>query len=157
MHQVCLCLFCLDVRQSADASMVAECLCRGLEKMSSICAAKGRTPPRKMIIWVPWQLTIYHVHFLASCQLDSLCTLLEADNCVRENKNNTILKLLSWLLLQKGMECTGILFGRVGHTHGPLGALSFPCMMLIVWSTLNCLEHPVRSNLWGPEPCNALR
>ena len=48
----------------------------------------------------------------------------EADNCPRENKNNSTLKFLCWILLQKGFEITGILFGRVGHTHGSLGSLA---------------------------------
>lgn len=45
----------------------------------------------------------------------------KADNCVRENKNQTLIKTLCWLLLQKGLELTGVLFHRVGHTHGSLG------------------------------------
>lgn len=45
----------------------------------------------------------------------------EADNCPRENKNQYMLKMLSWMLLQKGLELTGLFFHRVGHTHAHLG------------------------------------
>lgn len=47
----------------------------------------------------------------------------EADNCPRENKNQYMLKMLSWMLLQKGLELTGLFFHRVGHTHAHLGYL----------------------------------
>lgn len=48
----------------------------------------------------------------------------KADNCVRENKNNSTLKMMCYILHQRGLECTGLLFGRVGHTHGALGVLA---------------------------------
>lgn len=45
------------------------------------------------------------------------------DNTVKESKNNTVYKLLSFILLQKGLELVGICMSRVGHTHGCLGIL----------------------------------
>ena len=50
--------------------------------------------------------------------------LREADNCVRENKNGPMLKFLSYLVATQKMDLTSISFGRVGHTHGPLGVLA---------------------------------
>ena len=59
---------------------------------------------------------------LAAITFSGLNTL-EADNTVRESKNQTMFKWLAFLLLQKGLELTGVLFHRVGHTHCQLGAL----------------------------------
>lgn len=42
---------------------------------------------------------------------------------MRESKNQTVLKWLAWMLLQKGLELTGVCFHRVGHTHGLIGRL----------------------------------
>lgn len=48
----------------------------------------------------------------------------EADNTVRENKNNCCLKMLCSILGKNLMSCAGMFFARTGHTHGPLGFLS---------------------------------
>ena len=45
----------------------------------------------------------------------------KADNCPRENKNNTILNWMSFVTGTCKMRLTSLNFGRVGHTHGPLG------------------------------------
>lgn len=50
--------------------------------------------------------------------------IAEADNTVRESKNQTMLKWLPYMLLQKGLQLCGICFHRVGHTHGSLGVLT---------------------------------
>lgn len=42
---------------------------------------------------------------------------------MKESKNNTMFKLLSYILLQKGLEMVGVCMSRVGHTHGCLGTL----------------------------------
>ena len=47
----------------------------------------------------------------------------KVDNTVKECKNNSFLKWLCWLLLQKGLDMTGVCMARVGHTHGSLGSL----------------------------------
>lgn len=54
LHNICLCLYCLDVRQSADASMVIECMCRALEQMSTICERMRVATPKKILLWVSW-------------------------------------------------------------------------------------------------------
>lgn len=51
------------------------------------------------------------------------CLVIQADNCVRENKNNTILKFIAVLLAKRRFALGALLFSAVGHTHGPLGAL----------------------------------
>ena len=47
----------------------------------------------------------------------------EADNCPRENKNNNVIKFMSWLVSSQRMRVTSMLFSRVGHTHNALGFL----------------------------------
>ena len=47
---------------------------------------------------------------------------LEVDNTVRESKNQTMMKMMSWMLLQKGLQLTGLMMSRVGHTHSTLGS-----------------------------------
>ena len=49
--------------------------------------------------------------------------LHEVDNTVKECKNNTVMKMMAWLLLQKGLQFTGLMMSRVGHTHSTLGSL----------------------------------
>ena len=48
----------------------------------------------------------------------------KVDNTVKEGKNNTVLKALSFALLQRGLEFTALMMSRVGHTHNSLGALA---------------------------------
>lgn len=48
---------------------------------------------------------------------------IKADNCVRETKNQHCLKLAAWLLAKGKCRLAALLFSRVGHTHGSLGAL----------------------------------
>lgn len=76
LHAVLLTLHVIDVRQSGDAAMVIECLSQDLEQMYKVCREQGKQPPRRILCWV--------------------------DNTVKECKNNSFLKWLCWLLLQKG-------------------------------------------------------
>lgn len=46
----------------------------------------------------------------------------KADNTVRETKNNGCLKMMALLLAKNKMDFAGLLFPRVGHSHGALGA-----------------------------------
>ena len=46
---------------------------------------------------------------------------IKADNCVRENKNSSVLKLLAFILRQRGLQISGLLCHRVGHTHTAIG------------------------------------
>ena len=54
LHNICLCLYALDVRQSADGSMVAECLAKALDKMKEICDAKQKPYPKRILLWDIW-------------------------------------------------------------------------------------------------------
>ena len=58
--------------------------------------------------------------------IGSLCATThipdQVDNTVRESKNQTVMKLMSWLLVQKGLQLTGLIMSRVGHTHSTLGS-----------------------------------
>ena len=49
----------------------------------------------------------------------------QADNCIRENKNNTVLKWAAYTTCTNKFDLTAALFSRVGHTHGALGDLDF--------------------------------
>lgn len=66
-------------------------------------------------------ILLYIVHPTNACSGGD--DFAKVDNTVKESKNNTIMKLMAWLLLQKGLELTGLLMSRVGHTHSTLGAL----------------------------------
>ena len=46
----------------------------------------------------------------------------KCDNTVRENKNNGCLKMMALLLAKSKMDFVSVLFPRVGHSHGSLGA-----------------------------------
>ena len=50
-------------------------------------------------------------------------SLAEADNTVRENKNQTVLGYLMYLSATKGFRVTNLTSSRVGHTHNRLDAL----------------------------------
>ena len=47
--------------------------------------------------------------------------LPQADNCPRENKNNSVLKWMCYITATLKMSVSALQFARVGHTHGPLG------------------------------------
>lgn len=66
----------------------------------------------------------------------------EADNTVREAKNNTLFKFLAYLQLQKGLDLTGALMSRVGHTHSSLGIQEELTTLL-----LNCFSSLFTSGL----------
>lgn len=51
-HNVIMTLHVIDVRVAGDASMVAECLSRDLEKVVRICRELGKEPPRRILLWV---------------------------------------------------------------------------------------------------------
>lgn len=47
--------------------------------------------------------------------------MAEADNTSRENKNNTVLLYLAFLVERFGFRVSGLMTLRVGHTHSVLG------------------------------------
>ena len=47
----------------------------------------------------------------------------QADNTVRENKNQIMIKYLSWLVATKGLKLASLQSSRVGHTHNRLDAV----------------------------------
>ena len=54
-HQICFCLYCLDVRQSSDASM------------ATICAERGVSPRRKILVMVSWMRFLNEQFAYCSC------------------------------------------------------------------------------------------
>ena len=47
--------------------------------------------------------------------------VVQVDNTVRENKNQTCLLYLSYLVASHGFRVCALLNARVGHTHNRLG------------------------------------
>ena len=144
MHNVALCMYCIDVRQATDASMVVEALARGLEKMWEICKGQGKPGPKRILIWeswFKWKFCFFNVgHSIMMLNNNNKLSFhgfwpTEADNTVREAKNNTLFKFLSFLQLQKGLDLTGAIMSRVGHTHSSLGTQDGLTTLL-----LNCLS-----------------
>ena len=45
------------------------------------------------------------------------------DNTVRENKNQTVIQYVAWLVGKLNQRCAGMMFSVVGHTHDILGTL----------------------------------
>lgn len=94
----------------------------------------------------------------------------KADNCVRENKNNTVLKWACYMVAAGKLDLCSALFSRVGHTHGSLGVWDctlwvwfrelFPRVFQTIWmesfdsalsSSENCFGWfllQLRSTLW---------
>ena len=64
------------------------------------------------------------------CSFPFALNYVEADNCVRETKNQWNLKMGAYLLATGKTRLFSLLFGRVGHMHGSLGALvEFICFV----------------------------
>ena len=59
-HGCCLCLYPVDVRQSADGSMVVESIAKTLEHCKSLYNAKGREMPRRIFLIAPRLVKAYH-------------------------------------------------------------------------------------------------
>ena len=53
LHGIVLAMYIIDVRQSADGSLIAECLSKALDKMKEVCDAKGRPYPKRLLLWAP--------------------------------------------------------------------------------------------------------
>lgn len=65
---------------------------------------------------------------------------------MRENKNNTVLKHIAAITSQNKMDVMAVMFSRVGHTHGSLGALAAIMsyhMMISLCVKYVCLLHSV--------------
>ena len=82
-------------------------------------------------------------------------TKTKVDNTVKESKNNTVMKMMSWLLLQKGLQLTGLLMSRVGHTHSTLGILpkTNPMHTMVSLNHVQCQHNfqqyiQLRSSIW---------
>lgn len=56
-----------------------------------------------------------------ACDAETILLSDKADNTVRENKNNSVLKFLTTLICKRLVRFGGLLFSKVGHTHGILG------------------------------------
>lgn len=103
-HGIGLYLFAIDPRQGSGANTILECAARCLDK---VAAKLGGNMPH---------------HLLVMC-----------DNTVKESKNSTVLEWVALMVGRHRFRSGGIMMARVGHTHGPLGTLSF-CLRNIVIS-----------------------
>ena len=95
-HSIGLHIYVIDPRQGSGANTVCETASRSLEK---VAAQMGNKMPH---------------HVLVMC-----------DNTVKESKNSTVLSWMSTMIAKHRFRSGGIMMARVGHTHGPLGALEF--------------------------------
>lgn len=125
LRGVCLHLFAVHPGIPSDPSLVCECLLRAIEMAHDVFKKEGRKFPDSLMCWVPCLHPVnnfalssdFYQRIAASC-------FSKADNTVRENKNNSTVKLFT-SLLQKGCFRSGaLLFPRVGHSHGQLGRSS---------------------------------
>ena len=90
VHGVAECFYILDPCLQKSGSTIVEVLFQTLEKVRDILAMKGVAMPRHL-----------HIH---------------VDNTTRENKNNTMMKSLIYLL-EKQFASVCLEFFMVGHTH----------------------------------------
>lgn len=101
-------------------------------------ATTEKNPIMGYVVATSNDLVIVHVvqydsfDFLNSQDTCLTCTS-KVDNTVKECKNNSCLKWLCWLLLHKGLDLTGVMMSRVGHTHNSLGLLDHksPCPLML--------------------------
>ena len=144
------------------------CRCAAVRRWFA-CGGSNFTNPGEVLRNLPAEEPPHAQASLRHCALTEVCSLLfshvlllawsmvhkaKADNTVRENKNNTHLKFLSWLGLQRGLETTALFLHRVGHTHGPLGALAvfsmFPLKRCLHWDVAHrTVPLLLRSDIWG--------
>ena len=54
LHGAILALYVIDVRQSGDGSLVAECLSKALDKLKEVCDQRGRSYPKRIFLWALW-------------------------------------------------------------------------------------------------------
>lgn len=130
LHGVSLNLYCVHPNVPADSSLVAECFMLALQDAVGIFERHQKTLPQECFIWVTkLQVHVYKELMLLPAASEfayrSNCTSnSQADNTVRETKNSTSIKLMASLLQKQKMTVCGLLFPRVGHSHGSLGFLT---------------------------------
>ena len=120
---ICLNMFVIDPRVPSDASTILECAVRSIEMAVAECKRRGVAAPTQLIVWDAWAEIGWFMLCLpaANCCWVSGLLRTKADNCVRETKNNSCLRFLSYLTAARKMKVCALLFSTVGHTHGPLG------------------------------------
>lgn len=126
IHGLILSLYVLDPRCPSDASTILETATRSLEDAMVICREQGVPIPNQLLIWV-LRCQNKCFFYISSSEANDLVhphlATPKADNCVRENKNGSVLRWLCYLIASGRTKVANISFSRVGHTHGALGAL----------------------------------
>ena len=110
VQQTGLYLNFVDPRQSSDATLIIEAACLALERVAELL--EGKLPSHMSIM---------------------------CDNTVRENKNNSLMRFISWAVCRYKFKSANIQMARVGHTHGPLGSLFAMCEAPFIWVTLEVI------------------
>lgn len=134
LHGVSLNLYVVHPGVPADSSLVAECLLRSLEDAVCLFKKYQKPFPRELFVFVP---RLNHPDSVSN--LVTQCSVRkprwfdfipgEADNTVRENKNNCQMKLMCALLQKQLLRVCSMLYPRVGHSHGSLG--NFDCTTVL--------------------------
>lgn len=94
LHHYSLQFFVLDPRLHSGGSAICDCAARALEAMVVECRRRNVDLPRDICIW--------------------------SDNTVKENKNQTVLSFLSWLVGSGKFQCASLNCAMTGHTHNQL-------------------------------------
>lgn len=148
IHNIILVLWVVSPKVQSDASMIIETTLRTVEMAVESCRSQGVSFPKELLLWEPWlgfvafqfgaprvlirmKKTCPQNYWNPGNYIHDVFLLIsekssQADNCVRESKNQWTLKLFSYLLATGHCRLAALLFSRVGHTHGVLGAL-IPC------------------------------
>ena len=94
LHFFDLRLFILDPRLHAGGSAVVECASRAIEDLVLQCQQKGVEVPSELCVW--------------------------SDNTVKENKNQTVLSWMQWLVSRQKFKSCSLSCAITGHTHNAL-------------------------------------
>lgn len=133
-HWFSLTFFICDSTEPHDSNLVVECLARCLERVKQIADSRGIPMPKEIVLW-DWQpnLRAGLTQRLRACLLSLLLapSWRQADNCSRENKNNTLMMYMAWAVHQFNLRLAGVCFMRMGHTHDLLGGAHPTILMLL--------------------------
>ena len=98
-HDVLLKLWLVHPRVPSDSSMVIETASRTIQQVLDICHSRNASKPDQLTFWVAWNQLCWNVYQLIvstlTCKVPFGCRSwsLQADNCVRETKNQWMLNV----------------------------------------------------------------
>ncbi len=90
-------MYIADATMPHDASLTCEVIARALERCREVARRRGIELPKELVVF--------------------------ADNTTRENKNNTLLQFLAYLVASAQFNLTALLNHDMGHSHNILDQL----------------------------------